>query len=71
MLDAAHGDTVGPVAVVQRVDDRRIEVQVARVVIACAVGRRRPTVAVRADIRQGSRLTVAVARSRRKKQSLE
>jgi len=63
MLDAAHGEAVSTVIVVQRVDDAGIEAQVARVGAACEVGRRRPVVTVRADIRQGSRLTVAVARS--------
>ena len=64
MLDAAHGEGVGAIVVVQRVHGARIEVQVARVAIVCAVGRRRQIVAVRADIRQGSRRNVAVARSR-------
>lgn len=63
-MDAAHGKTVGPVVVVQRVHDPRIEAQVARVGTARCVGRGRPVVAVRADIRQGSRLTRAIARGR-------
>ena len=70
MLDAAHGEGRGPIGVVQRVDVRRVEVQVTRVVIARGVRRRGVDVAVRADIRQGSRRIVAVARSRRSKQSL-
>ena len=65
MLDAAHGEGVRPIGVVERVHGTRIEVQVARVVMACVVGRRRPDVAVRAYIRQGSRRVEAVARSRR------
>ena len=40
MLDAAHGDTVSPVIVVQRVHVARVEVQTARVEVACQVGRR-------------------------------
>ena len=63
MLDAAHGEAVGAVVSIQRVHVARVEVQVARVEIACGIGRRRPGVAVRADGIQGSRLTVAVARS--------
>ena len=66
MLDAAHGETVRTVVSIQWVDDGRIEVQVARVEIACGVGRGRPIVAVRADVRQGSRRS-AVARSRQKR----
>ncbi len=50
MLDAAHGEAVSTVIVVQRVDDAGIEAQVARVGAACEVGRRRPVVTVRADI---------------------
>ncbi len=64
MLDAAHGEAVGPIRVVQGVHGARIEVQVACVRIARGVGRRRPVIAVRADVRQGSRRGVAVARSR-------
>ena len=64
MLDAAHGEGVGPIAVVQRVHEARVEPQTARAVIAGSVGRRRPVIAVRADVRQGSRRSVAVARSR-------
>ncbi len=63
MLDAAHGEAVGTTRIVQRVDVRRREVQVARVGIAGTVGRRSPVITVRADVRQGSRLAVAVARS--------
>ena len=73
MLDAAHGKGVCTVGIVQRVHVARVEVQEASIGIAGSVGRRRPGVAVRADDRQGSRLTVAVARSnlKRDKQSLE
>ena len=71
MLDAAHGETVRTVGVVQRVHAARVEEQTTRVVVARAVGRRRPGTALDADAAQGSRLTVAEARSRRSKQSLE
>ena len=62
MLDAAHGETVGAVVPIERVHVARVEPQIARVVIAGSVGRRRPHDALRADDRQGSRLAVAVAR---------
>ena len=65
MLDAAHGETVRTVGVVQRVHAARVEEQTTRVVVARAVGRRRPGTALDADAAQGSRLTVAEARSRR------
>lgn len=63
MLDAAHGETVGPVVPVERLHFAGDEAQIARIVIAGGIGRRGPGVAVRADDVQGSRLTVAVARS--------
>ncbi len=63
MLDAAHGERVGPVVVVKRVHARSIEEETARVEIAGSSRRRRPPMALRADVRQGSRLAVAVARS--------
>ncbi len=65
MLDAAHSKTVGTVRSVQRVHVARVEVQVARVDAAGGVGRRGPVIPVRADARQGSRLTIAAARSSR------
>ena len=71
MLDAAHGKAVRTVGVVQRVHEVRFEDQTTRVETARAVGRRRPGTALDADAAQGSRLTGAVARSRRSKQSLE
>ena len=52
MLDAADGEPVRTVAVVLRVHTRRIEVQVARVGAAGRVRRRRPVVAVRANVVQ-------------------
>lgn len=64
MLDAAHGEAVAPVAVVQRVHVARVRPEVARVVIARNVGRRTPATAFRADDVQGSRRVEAVARSR-------
>ena len=71
MLDAAHGEAVSPVIVVQRVHVARVEVQITRVDIAGRIGRRRPTPAACADTRQGSRRVGAVARSGRSEQSLE
>ncbi|HBV49786.1 MAG TPA: hypothetical protein DEB64_03200 [Alistipes sp.] len=70
MLDAAHGEAVGPVVPIQRVHVVRPAVQAANVQIARGVGRRRPNIAVLADDDQGSRLTVAGARSRVHWQSL-
>ena len=67
MLDAAHGESVRAIVVVQRVHVARIEVQVARITVACVVGRRRPNVAALADVAQGSRRIGAVARSRHSK----
>ena len=64
MLDAAHGKAESAVIIVQRVDDSRIETQVAGIGIARSRRRRRPVVAIRADGRQGSRREVAVARRR-------
>ena len=70
MLDAAHGEPVGPVVTVQRVHVARMEVQVACVDITGGVGRRRPVETLRADIRQGSRRVAAVARGRRAGKSI-
>jgi len=39
MLDAAHGEAVAPVAVVERIHVARVEPEVACVVIARNVGR--------------------------------
>ena len=63
MLDAAHRKGVCTVGIVQWVHAARVEVQITSIGIAGSVGRRRPGIAVRADNIQGSRLTVAVARS--------
>ena len=62
--DAAHRKAVCAPIAVQRAHERRVVVQVARIGIACSVGRRRPGPAAPADTRQGSRRTLAVARSR-------
>ena len=70
MLDAAHGKTVRPGRVVQRAHAARAEVQEARVDIAGRRSRRAPDAALGADARQGSAVTVAVARSNRQ-QSLD
>ena len=61
MLDAAHREAVSTRIAVQRVHVSRIEVQVAGIG-AARLGRGGPVVAVRADIRQGSRRVDAVAR---------
>ncbi len=64
MLDAAHGEAVRTIIVPDRAYSRIEQSQVARIGTAC-LRRRRPIVAMRTDIRQGSRRVVAVARSRR------
>ena len=63
MLDAAHGVAVRPIRVAKRVHCACNEVYGARVDVAGGVRRRAPVLAVRAGAAQGSRLTVAVARS--------
>ena len=65
MLDAAHGETVGSVSGSHWVDKSRTVPAIAGVLIAGNVRRRAPHNALCADERQGSRRTVAVARSRR------
>ncbi len=65
MLDAAHGQRVGPVVRVQGVHVGCSEPDVARVRMVGRKGRRRPPPTAVADGRQGSRRVVAVARSRR------
>ncbi len=66
MLDAAHGESVSTAGkTVQRIDVGGVEVQTARCSTAGSGGRRRPIVALGADIRQATRRAVAVARSRR------
>ena len=72
MLDAADGTSVSTIAIVLRGHARRIEVQVARVGAAGRVRRRRPIVAVRADVVQTAAVVAgADTGSRRKAQSLE
>ncbi len=71
MLDAAHGDTVRasePPA--QRIHAGRMETQKARTGTPDVKSRRRPYVSLVTDVPQVSRRPVAVARSRRKEQSL-
>ena len=69
MLDAAHGEAVSAAVGMQRIHVTRFEEQEAGTG-AARLGRRRPRIAVRADIVQCSRRSVAEARSRRVKQSL-
>lgn len=63
-LDATHAEAVGAIVVVQRVDVARVEVEVARVVVASVVRRRGPIVAVGARVGQLAAIVVAQARSR-------
>ncbi len=65
MLDAAHGKTVGSATGVQWLHVFCVTPKVACAYVLRRFGRRRPGCADRAGIRQGSRLTEAVARSRR------
>ena len=71
MLDAAHGKAVGTAAGVDWIHDTGLETQIARSNVACRSRRGGPTLTIRADTRQRSRRGLAVARSRRMKQSLE
>ena len=66
MLDAAHGETVGPIVRIQRVQTVRMKVQVAGTVRVArtAKGRRRPAESLATDTANGSRQRVTVARSR-------
>ncbi len=63
MLDAAHGASVRPIRITQRVHIARIEPQRTRLSNAGGKRRRREILPVRADVSQGSRRVVAVARS--------
>ncbi len=67
MLDAAHGERIGALAVVQRLHRPGVEPQVSCLLIAGKERRRSPVPTVRADVPQGSRRRVAVACSRRKR----
>ena len=71
MLDAAHGEAVSSVVSVQRQIAARVVDQTGCVRAGGRERRRSPTIASRADGIQGSRRNVAVARSRRVKQSLK
>ena len=70
MLDAAHGEAVGTVEVAHGVDVFLSEAEATDTGTAGSVRRRGPEPTSRADGIQGSRRIVAVARSRRVKQSL-
>ena len=73
MLDAAHGEAESTAGrTIQRIDVGGVEVQSTRRSRAGSGGRRRPVVALGADVRQATRRAVAVARSKRLlQQSLE
>lgn len=62
-LDGTHREAVGAVAVVQRVDVRRVEVQV--MAVARRVRHGRPEVAAAADAVHRARRAAAIARSRK------
>lgn len=61
---APHAEAVGATVVVQRVDVARVEVEVARVVVASVVRRRGPIAAAGARVGQLAAKVVAQARSR-------
>ena len=65
-----HAEAVGATVVVQRVDEARVEVEEARVVVTSAVRRRGPIVAVRARVGQLAAIAVEQARSREKQRAL-
>ena len=69
-MDAAHGKGRCPARVVQWAHVVRVHSKEGRVDTAGSIGRRGMVEAPRADVRQASRRFVAVARSRRVKQSL-
>ena len=64
-MDAAHGAGRNPVASGKRMRNVRSEGKKTGMQVARNPRRRSPHVAAHADFRQGSRVTVAVARSRR------
>ena len=64
VLYTTHAEAVGAIAVVQRVDVARVEVEVARVVVASVVRRRGPIVADGARVGQLAATADAQARSR-------
>lgn len=59
-----HAEAVGAIGVAQRADVARVEVEVARVVVASVVRRRGPIVAVGARAGQLAAIVEAQARSR-------
>ena len=59
-----HAEAVGATVVVQRVDVARVEVEVARVVVASVVRRRGPIAAEGARAGQLAAIVAAQARSR-------
>jgi len=63
-LYTTHAEAAGAIAVVQRVDVARVEVEAARVVAASVVRRRGPIVAAGARVGQLAAIAVALARSR-------
>ena len=71
MLDAAHGEGIPTVVGVLRIHPSCAKPGATGVDSTCSRGRGTKAAALRADNRQGSRRDVAVARSRRMKQSLE
>ncbi len=69
-LDAAHGKSPAAIVAVKRRYRTRDGTQKTSIGAAGSGRRRRPTAGLSADIRQNTRRRVAVARSRRKEQSL-
>ena len=70
-LDAAHGKSPAAIVAVKRRYRIRDGAQKTSIGTAGSGRRRRPTAGLPADIRQNTRRRVAVARSRRKEQSLK
>ena len=61
---APHAEAAGATAVAQRADAARVEVEVARAVVASVARRRGPIVAEGARVGQLAAIAVAQARSR-------
>jgi len=70
MLDAAHGEAPCAIVSMQGIRIVGLKVQASDVVTVGRMRRRSPPIAMRADKVDGSRRTVAEARSRHRKQSL-
>ena len=70
MLDAAHGETERPVPSCQRIDIAGDGVETPSVEVVGSHDGRTPPIALGTDTAQRTRFIVAVARSRRSKQSL-